>query len=94
MRRSKKATQLAVSAKRALPVADGTSVIEKIASRSALEALEKALATAQSNGPFPLGAQAGIATQSKSAANDAVAMAERMQRHFAAVEASPRPLRS
>ena len=90
MRRSKKATQLAVSAKRARPAADSTSVIEKIAGRSALEALTKALATTQANGPFPVGGVAEIATQSKAVANDAVAMAERMQRHFAALDGSSR----
>jgi hypothetical protein len=90
MRRSKKATQLAVSAKRARPGADNTSVIEKIAGRSALEALNKTLATAQANGPFPLGGVSDIAAQSKAVANDAVAMAERMQRHFAALDGSSR----
>jgi hypothetical protein len=90
MRRSKKATQLAVPAKRARPVVDSTSVIEKIASRSALDALNNALATAQANGPFPLGGMADIAAQSKAMASDAVALAERMQRHFAAIDGSSR----
>jgi hypothetical protein len=90
MRRSKKATQLAVSAKRARPAADNTSVIEKIAARSALDALNNALATAQAHGPFPVGGLADVAMQSKTVANDAVALAERMQRHFAALDGSSR----
>jgi hypothetical protein len=92
MGRSKKVTQRNNSAK---PVTPGEpSVLQKIASRTALEALENALATAQANGPFPAGALAGIASHAKSAANDVVEVAERVQRHFAAVDASPRLLRS
>ena len=88
MRRSKKTTPLRASAKPARPAAGGTRVIEKIASRRALEALDQALAAAQANGPFPPGALAGVAAHSKAAANDAVALAERMQRHFAAIDGS------
>jgi hypothetical protein len=90
MRRPKKSTRLRASAKPAQAAANGTPVIEKIASRRALEALEQALAAAQGHGPFPLGAAAGMAAHSKAAANDAVAMAERIQRHFSAIDAPSR----
>ena len=91
MGRKSKATQRKGSAK---PGAGGTSVLEKAASRTALEALDKALAAAQANGPFPAGAAAGIAIHAKAAADDMVKVAERMQRHVAALDASPQPPRS
>jgi hypothetical protein len=89
---SDRAPELAVSApsQAIAPLANGATVLDKIAHRKALEALDGLLAATQANGSLPPGALAGIATHAKSTANDAVKAAERMQRHVAAIETPPR----
>jgi hypothetical protein len=89
---SDRAAELAVSApsQAITPLANGATVLDKIANRKALEALDGLLAATRANGSLPPGALAGIATHARSTANDAVKAAERMQRHVAAIEVPPR----